>query len=194
VLARPTSSAPAVRSSVELARGTVVAKCRIISVPPPLPGGGDGTPSDSVVQVSDFESVEEVWTADGAWDATLALDPDQPQPELAVALEEMPDDPERGVFAGILEMKALLRLVNHDTGETFDSSLSLGFSLAGPWAFASEESPIDSNLVYFTYDEDGPTGPEDPGVVIPDLVKKLRYCTIHLKKSTSIPYSGPMQE
>jgi hypothetical protein len=194
-LARSPSSAPT-PIGLHAKKGTALAQCRIISIPTPMPPTPiikkvEKTLDDSIT-LSELESAGEVVTPEGTWDATLTLDPDLPQPESPVALAEMPDDPERGVFAGLLEMKALLRLVNRDTGETFASSLNLEFSLAGPWAFDSNETPTDSDLAFFTDGEDGPTGPGNPGIVI-DLVKKAQHCKIRLQKATPMPFTGTVE-
>ena len=182
---------PSPASPPHAKRGTAVAKCRIISFPtppappPPIIKKVDEPLEDSIM-ISEFESAGEVVTPEGTWDAALTLDPDLLQPESPAALEEMPENPERGVLAGILEMKALLRLVNRDTGQTLDWNLNLGFGLAGPWAFDStDESPADSDLVFFTYDGEGPTGPENLDIVIPELIKKRAVCVVRLKKTSS---------
>ncbi len=182
VPARSPSSAPT-PISLHAKRGTAVAKCRIISIPTIVIEKADEL-LDGSITISEFESAGEVATPEGTWDAALTLDPDLLQPESPAALEEMPEDPNRGVLAGVLEMKALLRLVNRDTGETFDRSLNLGFGLAGHWALDStDESPADSDLVFFTYDGDGPTGPENLDILLQELVKKSQVCRVCVKKA-----------
>jgi hypothetical protein len=88
-----------------------------------------------------FTLGEPLVTPCGTWDAELTADPSGAQPSSPIAFTEVPDDPRRGVFAGIWTMNTNLHLTNRDTGQTADSELRLGFSLAGPWVLASPDEP-----------------------------------------------------
>jgi len=88
-------------------------------------------------------------TSCGPWDATVDLDPARSQPNSTMVLEELPEDPERGVFAGVLEMSTILHFVNRDTGQTADFTLRLGLGLAGPWVVTSPgDSPTAGDLLF----------------------------------------------
>lgn len=114
----------------------------------PRRSGGDGTSLTVWARTLWLESAEGVVTSCGIWDATVILDPALSQPNSTMVLEELPEDPERGVFAGVLEMSTILHLANRETGQTADFSLRLGLGLAGPWVVTSPgDSPVAGNLL-----------------------------------------------
>jgi hypothetical protein len=89
-----------------------------------------------------------VETSCGAWDVSLRLDTGEleatdPQPISPMALKPDADDPGRGTFAGVLEMRARLHLANRTTGQAVDHSLGLRLGLAGPWIL----DPTQGNLL-----------------------------------------------
>lgn len=143
-----------------------MAKCYLVVRNPPGCGGatagklvGNGWPA-LVASTLEIESSEGVETSCGIWDFTLALAPGLPQPESPMVFEEAPEDPGRGVFAGVMEMSTILRLVNRDTGRSVEFPLRLGLGLAGPWVLVPPDdshgdAPAPGELLLFAERREG---------------------------------------
>ena len=168
-----------------------MAKCHIVvrTVKEPPPPGramkigvtvpeGRGTPHASVRDLA-LAVYEDIQTSCGPWNATVILDPAREQPSVPLALQEVPLDPGRGVFAGALEMRTILRLTHSGTGRTADFPLRARLHLTGLWVLdPSVGTPASSDLVLLADRIDGEVVPVDhciPGELFtfPDVEKDL---------------------
>jgi hypothetical protein len=120
--------------------------------------GGDMT----TLMASDLnlDSDEGVETSCGLWNFKLTLDPDVPQAASPIVFKENSEDPGHGVFSGVMEISAVLHLVNRDTDQAVDFPLRLGLGMAGPWASVPPEVSPDPLLLFGGF-KDGQPMPYD---------------------------------
>jgi hypothetical protein len=123
---------------------SVKAKCLVVVTNTPTGKLGSG----------EFALAEPVTTICGLWDATLTLAPPHVLQD-SMVLREVPDDPGRGVFAGVFAMYTNLHLTNRETGRTADLTLRFGYSLAGPFVTSLEDPAASGNLILLADRVDG---------------------------------------
>lgn len=157
---------PALRASAEC--GLTVANL------PPLAEPGQGTPlglrsgegrtaADGRISVRVTPSALALAgtallrTPCGLWLYSLQLDPAAVQEVAQLTLHPAAEGPDQGVFAGVIEVAAVLHLVPLDDGGLPDEAAAVDlpfvftFQLAGAWATAPAPlpDPADSNLLLF---------------------------------------------
>lgn len=104
-----------------------------------------------------------LYTPCGLWQYSLQLDPAAVQSPAPLTLHPAAEQPAQGMFAGVIEVAALLHLVPFDghgqphESAAIDLPFDFTFQLAGAWATASGPlpDPKDSNLLLFAGFADG---------------------------------------
>jgi hypothetical protein len=99
----------------------------------------------------------------GSWQYSLQLDPAAVQRPALLTLHPAVEHPAQGMFAGVIEVAAVLHLVpldghgQPDESAAIDLPFDFTFQLAGAWATSSapRPSPKDSNLLLFAGFADG---------------------------------------
>ena len=177
-----TANVASCRLTVPLTQ-TPLSVLRIAILPPDSSLDDSSLPVQWQVTGMDL-AVDSVVSSCGVWEISLSLDGTGPQPLSSMILMPELDDPGHGLFAGILEMKALLHLANSATEHAFDYPLTFGFSLEGPWRLVTPDeadvlAPGASYLRPFTDEQDKCVSGEilaDPALLEKYLAQGCEIC------------------
>lgn len=136
--------AQSVCTSIDLDPDWVKGKCKIVATnwPPPETGW--------------MKLADPIEASCGTFDGSVKTASVHFLPGSEAMLEENPEDPTHGVFAGSFEMTLHLRFTNRETGRAVDFEMRRAFRLQGPWALASpQERPTSDNVIFLADRVDG---------------------------------------